>query len=107
MEPKAGTQYTQGKLKIDALRAFMLWPRTALLTRTLTRARTSTLRLSTLRLTSSTQPRKFVTMSSPQLILYTAPTPNGIKVSIALEELGLSYETKKIDISKNTQKEPW
>ncbi|KAF7533887.1 hypothetical protein G7054_g6703 [Neopestalotiopsis clavispora] len=39
--------------------------------------------------------------------LYTAQTPNGIKVSIVLEELGLKYETTNIEFSKNTQKEPW
>lgn len=39
--------------------------------------------------------------------LYTAGTPNGHKVHIALEELGLNYEVHKIDISKNIQKEPW
>lgn len=46
---------------------------------------------------------------SPQsdIHLYTTQTPNGIKISITLEELGLSYEVHKIDISQNTQKEPW
>ena len=44
-------------------------------------------------------------MSSPQYTLYTWGTPNGIKASITLEELGLPYDTKAIDISKNTQKE--
>ncbi|KAB5575643.1 glutathione S-transferase [Coniochaeta sp. 2T2.1] len=39
--------------------------------------------------------------------LYTSSTPNGIKVSMLLEELGLQYKTTAIDISKNTQKEPW
>lgn len=39
--------------------------------------------------------------------LYTGATPNGIKISILLEELGLPYKTTAIDISKNTQKEPW
>ncbi|KAI1138562.1 glutathione S-transferase [Hypoxylon sp. FL0543] len=39
--------------------------------------------------------------------LYTAQTPNGIKISILLEELGLPYKTTAIEISKNTQKEPW
>ncbi|KAK1654939.1 glutathione S-transferase [Colletotrichum phormii] len=39
--------------------------------------------------------------------LYTTGTPNGIKVSILLEELGLDYQVTPIDISKNTQKEPW
>ncbi|KKK20269.1 hypothetical protein AOCH_006451, partial [Aspergillus ochraceoroseus] len=46
-------------------------------------------------------------MSRPDITLYTAQTPNGIKISIALEELGLPYKVEKIDISKNTQKEPW
>ena len=39
--------------------------------------------------------------------LYTAATPNGYKVSIALEELGLKYAVKKIDLSKGIQREPW
>ncbi|RMZ86526.1 hypothetical protein DV736_g6254, partial [Chaetothyriales sp. CBS 134916] len=43
----------------------------------------------------------------PQLTLYTDATPNGIKISIALEELGLPYKTEHIDISTNRQKEPW
>ncbi|KAJ5835021.1 hypothetical protein N7447_001047 [Penicillium robsamsonii] len=46
-------------------------------------------------------------MSQPNITLYTAQTPNGIKISIALEELGLPYKVEKIDISKNTQKEDW
>ncbi|KAL4953831.1 glutathione S-transferase [Aspergillus filifer] len=46
-------------------------------------------------------------MSSSDITLYTAQTPNGIKISIALEELGLPYKVEKIDISKNIQKEPW
>lgn len=33
--------------------------------------------------------------------LYSAPTPNGVKVSIALEELGLPYEAHYIDIGKD------
>ncbi|KAF2817696.1 glutathione S-transferase II [Mytilinidion resinicola] len=45
--------------------------------------------------------------SDPKITLYTAQTPNGIKISITLEELGLPYKAQKIDISKNTQKEPW
>jgi GSH-dependent disulfide-bond oxidoreductase len=39
--------------------------------------------------------------------LYTAPTPNGWKVSIALEELGLPYTAHLIDILKGVQKESW
>ena len=62
--------------------------------------------------------------NQPDITLYTAQTPNGIKISIALEELGyvhclsmpkltradchrLPYKVEKIDISKNTQKEPY
>ncbi|KAK2812378.1 hypothetical protein FQN50_001379 [Emmonsiellopsis sp. PD_5] len=44
---------------------------------------------------------------NPDITLYTTQTPNGIKISIALEELGLPYKVVPIDISKNTQKEPW
>ena len=33
--------------------------------------------------------------------LYSLPTPNGVKVSIMLEELGLAYEPHMIDIGKN------
>lgn len=33
--------------------------------------------------------------------LYSAPTPNGVKVSILLEELGLPYEAHYVDIGKD------
>ena len=36
--------------------------------------------------------------------LYTSPTPNGHKISIALEEMSLKYEVKPIDLSKGEQK---
>ena len=39
--------------------------------------------------------------------LYTAPTPNGWKVSILLEEVGLPYEVKPIRLDKLEQKQPW
>ncbi|MDI3513936.1 MAG: GSH-dependent disulfide-bond oxidoreductase [Rhodocyclaceae bacterium] len=39
--------------------------------------------------------------------LYTAATPNGHKISIALEELGLPYSLRVLDLSANEQKEPW
>jgi GSH-dependent disulfide-bond oxidoreductase len=39
--------------------------------------------------------------------LYTSSTPNGWKASVTLEELGLSYATHAIELSKQTQKEPW
>jgi len=38
--------------------------------------------------------------------LYTWSTPNGRKVSIALEELGLSYAVHPVDIGKGQQFEP-
>jgi glutathione S-transferase len=39
--------------------------------------------------------------------LYSAPTPNGWKASITLEELGTPYRVHPIDLGKNVQKEPW
>jgi len=38
--------------------------------------------------------------------LYTAPTPNGWKVSIALEELGLPYEVHVLSLAGLEQKKP-
>jgi GST-like protein len=38
--------------------------------------------------------------------LYTAPTPNGRKVSIALEELGLSYEVERVKLDVGEQLSP-
>ena len=38
--------------------------------------------------------------------LYTWGTPNGRKVSIMLEETGLSYRVHKVDISKGDQFKP-
>lgn len=48
-------------------------------------------------------------MAAPKtdIVLYTSGTPNGQKASITLEELGIHYEVKNIEISKNVQKEPW
>jgi len=40
------------------------------------------------------------------LDLYTAATPNGYKVSIALEELGLPYNLHAIDLLSGAQKQP-
>jgi GST-like protein len=39
--------------------------------------------------------------------LYTAPTPNGWKISIALEEMGLPYEVRVVDFASNEQKSDW
>ncbi len=40
------------------------------------------------------------------LTLYTARTPNGFKVSIALEELGLPYNVRALDLNAEEQKHP-
>jgi GST-like protein len=45
--------------------------------------------------------------SDPTVIqLYSLPTPNGVKISIALEELGLAYEPHLISFGTNDQKSP-
>ena len=40
------------------------------------------------------------------LQLYSLPTPNGIKVSVMLEEVGIPYEAHRIDIQANDQFTP-
>eukprot|EP00210_Caulerpa_lentillifera_P008725 g8322.t1 len=39
--------------------------------------------------------------------LYTSATPNGFKVSILLEELGIDYKVREIDLKAHEQKEEW
>lgn len=41
------------------------------------------------------------------ITLYTSPTPNGQKISIALEELGIEYRVHAIDLGAREQKEDW
>ena len=41
-----------------------------------------------------------------RLQLYSLPTPNGVKVSIMLEETGLPYEAHLVDFGKNDQMTP-
>lgn len=41
-----------------------------------------------------------------RLQLYSLATPNGVKVSIMLEEIGLAYEAHRIDIGTNDQLTP-
>lgn len=41
------------------------------------------------------------------ITLYTADTPNGWKVSITLEELGLPYDVRRLDLVAGEQKEAW
>lgn len=45
--------------------------------------------------------RQYPAQHPDRLQLYSLPTPNGVKVSILLEELGLSYEPHLVDITKN------
>ena len=42
-------------------------------------------------------------MSAPQIDLYTASTPNGWKVSVFLEEVGMPYTVHRIDLGKGDQ----
>lgn len=51
--------------------------------------------------------KSFQTMSRPNLTVYTFGTPNGHKATVTLEELNLDYKVETINISQNTQKEPW
>lgn len=39
--------------------------------------------------------------------LYTDSTPNGWKISVTLEEIGMPYTTRHVDIMNGEQKEPW
>jgi GSH-dependent disulfide-bond oxidoreductase len=45
--------------------------------------------------------RRWPAQYPDRLQLYSLPTPNGVKVSIALEELGIPYEAHLVDIGKN------
>ncbi|PAT43717.1 glutathione S-transferase N-terminal domain-containing protein [Vandammella animalimorsus] len=47
--------------------------------------------------------RKWPARHPERIQLYSLTTPNGAKVSIALEELGLPYEAHRIDITANDQ----
>lgn len=39
--------------------------------------------------------------------LYTAPTPNGFKASVMLEEVGVPYEVHRLDLAAREQKAEW
>lgn len=47
--------------------------------------------------------RSMATMGDKPLQLFSLATPNGQKIGIALEELGLEYDAHLIDISKDIQ----
>jgi GST-like protein len=50
--------------------------------------------------------RKWPAQHPERLQLYSLPTPNGVKVSIMLEEIGLPYEVHKVAFDKNDQMSP-
>jgi GST-like protein len=50
--------------------------------------------------------KKWPAQHPDRLQLYSLPTPNGVKVSIALEELGLAYEPHLVSFEKNDQLTP-
>jgi len=50
--------------------------------------------------------RKWPATFPDRLQLYSLPTPNGVKVSIMLEEIGLPYEPHLIDFQHNDQTSP-
>jgi GSH-dependent disulfide-bond oxidoreductase len=47
--------------------------------------------------------RKWPAQFPDRLQLYSLPTPNGVKVSIALEETGLPYEAHRVSFETNDQ----
>ena len=50
--------------------------------------------------------KKWPAQHPDRIQLYSLPTPNGVKVSILLEEMGLPYEPHLVDIGKNDQMSP-
>ena len=50
--------------------------------------------------------RKWPARHPERIQLYSLPTPNGVKVSIALEELGLPYEAHLVSFERNEQTSP-
>ena len=50
--------------------------------------------------------RKWPTKYPERIQLYSLPTPNGVKVSIMLEETGLPYEAHRVGFDTNDQMSP-
>jgi len=50
--------------------------------------------------------RKWPAQHPDRIQLYSLPTPNGVKVSIALEELGLPYEPHRVNFDTQDQMTP-
>src|SRR5215470_829673 len=50
--------------------------------------------------------RRWPAQHPDRLQLYSLPTPNGVKVSIMLEEIGLPYEPHTVNIGQNESRTP-
>ncbi|MDR7379688.1 GST-like protein [Rhodoferax ferrireducens] len=50
--------------------------------------------------------QKWPAQHPERLQLYSLPTPNGVKVSILLEEMGMAYEPHLVSFEKNDQTSP-
>ena len=50
--------------------------------------------------------RKWPAKFPDRIQLYSVPSPNGVKVSIMLEETGLAYEPHRVSFATNDQKSP-
>jgi GSH-dependent disulfide-bond oxidoreductase len=50
--------------------------------------------------------KKWPAQHPERIQLYSLPTPNGVKISIALEELGLPYEPHRVAFENNDQTSP-
>jgi len=50
--------------------------------------------------------KKWPATQPERLQLYSLPTPNGVKISIMLEELGLAYEPHRVGFDTNDQMSP-
>lgn len=50
--------------------------------------------------------RRWPAQHPDRLQLYSLPTPNGVKVAIMLEEIGLPYEPHVVDFERNDQHSP-
>ena len=49
---------------------------------------------------------KWPAQNPDRLQLYSLPTPNGVKVSVMLEETGLPYEPHLVNFETNDQSSP-
>jgi len=50
--------------------------------------------------------KKWPAAHPERLQLYSMPTPNGVKIPIMLEEIGIPYEVHKVDFAKDEQNSP-